>query len=199
MSHGVADMELPGGLRVNSRFYSEEIPHGLGTGAVDVRLSVEFLDGEDTALLVGNSEVFKSKSIDVTPPWVETAALVYPERGTMRIGVWLHDTVGGNRLRVHYFAQKPERDTSRLLNQQPVSVSITPEVARLGRGEQLRLKAVVEGSEDKNVNWSVTETGGGDVDANGIYQAPEIQGTYEIVATAGADPSAKASAYVIVE
>lgn len=199
VSHGSVDLELPGGLRVNARFYSDEIPHGLGTGAVDVRLSVEFLDGEDVALLVGNSEVFKSKSIDVTPPWVETAALVYPDRGTMRIGVWLHDTVSGNRLRVHYFAQKPERDTSRLLDRHPVSIEVMPEVARLGRGEQLRLRAVVEGSEDKNVLWSVAESDGGDIDANGIYQAPQLQGTYEIVATASADPSVKASAYVIVE
>ncbi|MBQ3076567.1 MAG: hypothetical protein IJC43_01790 [Clostridia bacterium] len=199
ISHGVVDLEMPGGLRVNSRFYSEEIPHGLGVGAVDVRLSVEFLDGEDTALLIGNSEVFKSKSIKVTPPWVETAALVYPERGTMKIGVWLHDTVSGNRLRIHYFAQKPERDMDRILDQRKVSISVMPEVSRLGRREQLRLKAVVDGSEDKGVIWSVREENGGAIDANGIYQAPEIQGTYEIVATASADPDVQASAYVIVE
>ena len=199
VSHGVVDMEMPGGLRVNTRFYSEEIPHGLGAGAVDVRLSVEFLDGEDTALLVGNSEVFKSKSIAVTPPWVETAAIVYPERGTMRIGVWLHDTVSGNRIRIHYFAQKPERDTSRILDQRRVSISVMPEVSRLARREQLRLKAVVDGSEDKNVIWSVREENGGAIDANGIYQAPEVQGTYEIVAAASADPDVQASAYVIVE
>lgn len=199
VSHGTVDMELPGGLRVNSRFYSEEIPHGLGVGAVDVRLSVEFLDEGDTVLLLGNSEVFKSKKISVTPPWVELAALVYPERGTMRIGVWLHDTVSGNRLRVHYFAQKPERDTSRILDQRPVSISVMPEVSRLTKREQLRLKAIVDGSEDKNVIWSVREENGGAIDANGIYQAPEVQGTYEIVATASADPRVQVSAYVIVE
>lgn len=199
VSHGVVDLEMPGGLRVNSRFYSEEIPHGLGAGAVDVRLSVEFTSGEETLLLMGNSEVFKSKSIDVTPPWAETAALVYPDRGTMRIGVWLHDTVSGNRIRIHYFAQKPERDTSRLLNEDRVSVSVLPEVSRLGKREQLRLKAVVNGSQDKGVVWSVREENGGTIDANGIYQAPEIQGTYEIVATASADPEVQASAYVIVE
>lgn len=199
VSHGTVDLELPGGLRVNSRIFSEEIPHGLGTGAVDVRLSVEFMDGENTALLMGNREVFKSKSIEADPPWVETAALIYPERGTMRIGAWLHDTVNGNRLRVHYFAQKPERDSSRMLDQRPVSISVIPEVSRLSKREQLRMKAVVEGSEDKRVIWSVREENGGEIDANGIYQAPEVQGTYEIVATSSADPSVQTSAYVIVE
>lgn len=199
VSHGVADLELPGGLRVNTRFYSDEIPHGLGVGAVDVRLSVEFLDGEDTALLIGNREVFKSKSSGVNPPWVEAAAVVYPERGTMRIGVWLHDAVNGNRIRIHYFAQKPERDVNRILDQRRVSISVMPEVARVTRREKLRLKAIVDGSEDKCVIWSVREENGGAIDANGIYQAPEIQGTYEIVAAASADPEVRVSAYVIVE
>ena len=37
------------------------------------------------------------------------------------------------------------------------------------------------------------------IDRNGLYQAPELPGTYEIVATASADDKVMASAYVIVE
>ena len=40
---------------------------------------------------------------------------------------------------------------------------------------------------------------GGVIDHNGLYQAPEIPGTYEITAASGADPSVTASAFVIVE
>ena len=47
VAHGTVDLTMPGGIRVNSRIYSEEIAHGLGAGAVDVRLSVEFPDGEE--------------------------------------------------------------------------------------------------------------------------------------------------------
>lgn len=198
--HGTVDLTMSGGIRVNARYFSEEIPHGLGPGAVDVRLSLEFQEENgDTALLVGNSEVFKSKNVPVAPPWAEAAAIVYPEKGTMRIGVWLHDNVNGNRLRIHYFAQRPERDTSRILTQRKISISVLPEVARLQRREQLRLKATVVGSEDKNVLWSVKEENGGAIDANGIYQAPEVQGTYEIIAAASADPKVTVSAFVIVE
>ena len=124
VAHGTVDLTLPGGIRVNSRVYSDEIAHGLGPGAVDIRLSVEFEDkasGDETVLLYGSSEVFKGKNAPAAPPWAEAAALVYPERGTMRIGLWLHDSVDGNRLTVHYFAQKPERDTSRILAQRKVS------------------------------------------------------------------------------
>ena len=202
VSHGTVDLTMPGGLRVNSRVFSEEIPHGLGSGAVDVRLSIEFADKKadnETALYFGNSEVFKGKNAPAVPPWVEAAALVYPGRGTMRIGLWLHDMVEGNRLTVHYFAQKPERDTSRLLQGRQVSLSVTPEFARVSRRGRLHFQAEVSGTEDKTVIWSVKEENGGAIDRNGLYQAPEQAGTYEVVAVSGTDESVLASAFVIVE
>lgn len=198
--HGTVDLVIPGGIRVNSRVFSEEIAHGLGAGAVDIRLSVEFPDeDQETALLFGNSEVFRSKTVRVSPPWAETAAVVYVEKGTMRVGLWLHDTVDGNRIRVHYFAQKPERDTSRILSRRQMSLAVTPEFSRLPCRGTMQFKADVVGSEDKTVVWSVREQNGGDIDRNGIYQAPELPGTYEIVAKAGADESVTASVFVIVE
>ncbi|MCD7829580.1 MAG: immunoglobulin domain-containing protein [Clostridiales bacterium] len=200
IAHGTVDLTMPGGIRVNSRVYSEEIAHGLGPGAVDIRLSVEFLaENREQALLYGNREVFKAKNSGIAPPWVEAAAVVYPGRGTMRVGLWLHDTVDGNRIRVHYFAQKPERDTSRILSQRQVSLTVTPEFSRLARRGTQRFQAEVIGSEDKTVSWSIREENGGAIDRNGIYQAPELAGTYEIVAVANADETVTASAFVIVE
>ena len=199
-SHGVVDMAMPGGVRVNARYVSEEIPHGLGAGNVDIRLSVEFDDESDGgSCLFGNSEVFKGKSSRINPPQVETAAVLYPSRGTMRIGVWLHDDVKGNLLRVHYYAQKPEHDTKRLLEKRKVSISVTPEVSRLARRGKVRFKATVVGSEDKNVIWRIKDEMGGEIDQNGSYQAPEAAGTYEIVACASADNTVTASAFVIVD
>ena len=202
VSHGTVDLTLPGGVRVNSKVYSEEIPHGLGPGTVDVRLSIEFADrsaGNETALCFGNSEIFvKGKAKDGVP-WVEAAAVVYPRRGTMRVGLWLHDMVDGNRLTVHYFAQKPERDTSRILSQRSVGLSVTPEFSHLPLRGTLHFQAEVTGSEDKGVRWIVKEENGGVIDRNGIYQAPELPGTYEIVAVSSADDSITASAFVIVD
>ncbi len=200
VSHGTVELTLPGGLRVNSRVFSEEIPHGLGAGAVDVRLSVEYLErGTETTLLFGNSEVFRGKNRPGSPPAVETAALVYPERGTMRVGVWLHDMVEGSRLTIHYFAQKPERDANRLLFQRKVSLKLEPEFARTSRRGTVRIQAEVTGGEDRGVIWKVQEENGGVIDRNGIYQAPELPGTYEVVATARADESVTASAFIVVE
>lgn len=203
--HGTVDLTLPGGMRVNSKVYSEEIPHGLGPGTVDVRLSVEFSDrgaGDETALCFGNSEIFvksKAKNAPAGVPWVETAAVVYPRRGTMRVGLWLHDMVEGNRLTVHYFAQKPERDTNRILAERRMGLSVTPEFSHVALRGTVRFQAEVTGSQDQSVRWSVKEENGGAIDHNGIYQAPEIPGTYEIVAVSTADETVTASAFVIVE
>ena len=199
-SHGVVDIQMPGGMRVNARYMTEEIPHGLGAGNVDIRLSVEYdTEQEGDSCLYGNSEVFKGKNNDINAPQVEAAAVVYPLRGTMRIGVWLHDDVKGNLLRVHYYVQKPEHDTKRLLEKRRVSISVMPEISRLPRRGSARLKAVVVGSDDKNVNWRVKDELGGEIDQNGSYTAPEAAGTYEIIASASADENVAASAYVIVE
>ena len=202
VTHGTVDLILPSGLRVNSRVYSEEILHGLGPGSVDLRLSLEFpdetRDGEK-AVCFGNTEVFQGKKAPVAAPRAEVSALVYPQRGTMRIGLWLHDMVEGNRLTVHYFAQKPERDTSRFISKRSVGLTVTPEFSRVSSRGTLRLQAEVTGSEDKTVIWSIKEENGGDIDHNGVYQAPEEPGTFEIVATSRADETVKASAFVIVE
>ena len=202
VSHGTVDLTLPGGMRVNRKVYSEEIPHGLGPGTVDVRLSIEFDDhaaGDETALCFGNSEIFVKSKEKNSVPWVEAAAVVYPRRGTMRIGLWLHDMVEGNRITVHYFAQKPERDTSRILAQRRIGLTVTPEFSRVAVRGTIRFQADVTGSEDKSVRWLVREENGGVIDHNGIYQAPELPGTYEITAISNSDDSVTASAFVIVE
>ena len=197
VSHGIVEIPLPGGNRVNARYYSDEVPYGLGPGAVDVRLSLEFDSGEEgTCLLVGSCDVFKkNKSV----PLVETAAILYPERGTMKIGVWLHDDIRSSVIRVHYFATRPAMDSSAMVTQRRVSVTITPEMARVERGKKISLKATVVGSEDKSVRWTVKDNDGGEIDKNGIYTAPQMQGAYEIEAVSTADETAKASAFIIVD
>ncbi len=202
VSHGTVDLALPAGVRVNSRVFSEEIPHGLGPGSVDVRLCVEFADRSaenETALCFGNSEIFVKSKTKSGVPWVEAGAVVYPRRGTMRIGLWLHDMVEGSRLTVHYFAQKPERDTDRVLAQRRVGLSVTPEFTHVSPRGTVYFRAEVTGSEDQSVRWAVKEENGGAIDQNGVYQAPELPGTYEIEAVSGADDGAAASAFVIVE
>ena len=80
-----------------------------------------------------------------------------------------------------------------------MGLSVTPEFARVKRRETLNFQAEVTGSEDKSVRWAVREAAGGVIDHNGIYQAPEQPGTYEVTATANVDETVTASAFVVVE
>jgi len=69
----------------------------------------------------------------------------------------------------------------------------------VGCGGTVQFQGEVVGGEDSQIVWSVREENGGDIDCNGVYRAPELPGTYEVVATARGDSSVCASAFVIVE
>lgn len=196
-SSGVVEIPMSSGLRVNARYISEEIPHNLGLGNVDIRLAVEFEEAGEKAQFFGNREVFKSRA--TAAPQVQTAAILYPEKGTFKVGVWLLDNVEGSVLRVRYYASKVTRDLSAVKKEESVSVRIVPEVQRVPARGRLHLKAAVYGCDDREVIWSVKDKNGGSIDQNGLYQAPDGRGTYEIVAASRYNPEVKVSAFVIVE
>ena len=81
-----------------------------------------------------------------------------------------------------------------------VTVGIEPETAEVGVGGSVRFTAVVTGSANTAVWWSVVEgPSGGEVTSGGTYVAPSTPGTYHVVATSQADPSRSATATVIVK
>jgi len=59
----------------------------------------------------------------------------------------------------------------------------------------VRMKGVPRGT----ATWSVEESNGGSVSADGYYQAPGHSGLFHVVATSTADPEAKAIAVVQVD
>jgi hypothetical protein len=80
---------------------------------------------------------------------------------------------------------------------QTVTVSLGPATATLDACKGQVLVATVTGASDTRVTWSVTEAGGGTV-TNGIYTAPQVPGTYTVVATSMADPTKTAQATMTV-
>ncbi len=198
-SSGVVDIPISGAIRVNARFFSQEIPHNLGIGDVSLTLSVEYSDSGNRMLLFGSGEVFAAKGENRAVPRIETAAVLNPEKGTFRVGLRLIDYVEGHNVRVRWFAYKPTRDTAEMRAKENVIVKIVPDIQKLKPLERIRFKADVEGTENKTVTWSVNDIDGGNIDENGLYQAPSAPGTYEIVACSNADEESRTSAFVIVE
>ena len=197
-SSGVCDIPISGAIRVNARFFSDDIPHNLGIGDVSISVSVEYDDDTGRKLLFGDGEIFAVKGEKAVPK-IQAAALLSPDKGTFRIGIRLSDYVDGHSVRVRWFAYKPTRDTAQLRYKDNIVIRISPDIQKLKPLERVRFMAEVSGTEDKTVTWSVSDPEGGSIDENGLYQAPSVEGTYEVIACSNADGVTRTSAFVLVE
>lgn len=77
-----------------------------------------------------------------------------------------------------------------------VSVSVTPPQASLFTDRQQQFSALVTGTDNTAVNWSVA--GGGSVTSTGIYTAPGVAGTFQVIATSVEDSRKAAASQVVV-
>lgn len=67
---------------------------------------------------------------------------------------------------------------------QAISVSVSPTNPRVGANGTVQLSAVVSGTSNQNVTWSVEEgVLGGSISSQGLYTAPAATGTYHARAT----------------
>jgi len=84
-----------------------------------------------------------------------------------------------------------------------VAVSIDPQSTYVACGTTAVFRALVTGTNDKGIQWSVQEAGGGSISSSGVYTAPATvpagtTATYHIVATSTADPAKTATTAVHV-
>lgn len=80
----------------------------------------------------------------------------------------------------------------------PTTVRVSPHLAVVVQGGTKQFTATVFGAENEDVIWSVVEAGGGEIDAYGLYTAPDTIGTYTIRATSVVDPESYGEATVRV-
>ena len=77
-----------------------------------------------------------------------------------------------------------------------MTVRVVPERVRIPALGQVRF--AVEGGGKSSVTWSVDDSSGGVIDANGLYRAPHLPGVYEITARTAGEKSTTATAHVTV-
>ncbi len=76
---------------------------------------------------------------------------------------------------------------------------INPKTPQVSVGGTVNFTATFNGVATTAINWSVLEgTPGGTINANGVYTAPAIAGTYHVVATSQADNTKQVTATVTV-
>lgn len=187
MRSGVATLDLSQGGMRGLRVYSDEIFHGLGFGKVTIQTG---LVEEDGCVTYGSPEVFGEQKYRV-----ETAVRTYEERGSFVIGIRLLETIVEGKVLVRWTAVK-DTDEDRE-DKAEKRIYIKPGLLELGLRENFCLEAACVNMADRRVLWSVKE-GGGFVDENGGYTAPNIPGVYEVTAKSAAYPEVKASIFVVV-
>lgn len=81
----------------------------------------------------------------------------------------------------------------------PHWMAVEPSSIRLPAGDGTTFTAVIDGSSGAAVHWSIVEgAAGGDVTDEGQYTAPDIAGTYHLVASSKAGPARSAAATIVV-
>jgi hypothetical protein len=78
-----------------------------------------------------------------------------------------------------------------------VAISLSPATATLDPCQGQVFTATVTNAGNTAVTWTVAEVGGGAV-TNGAYTAPQVPGTYHVVATSVADPTRSVQGTVTV-
>ncbi|UHA73459.1 hypothetical protein [Paenibacillus sp. 481] len=100
---------------------SDEISHGLGEGPVFVHVGIEMvsdnvfseLTNDDERVYYGNTDVFKGSAYECDFPKISIGSVVYPKKGTFRIGMKLQHATSLEVIRLRWWAIK------RLLDSEP--------------------------------------------------------------------------------
>ena len=187
VASGIARINLSSGSLKNKVFFSDEIIHGLGLGSVTIILAAQ----SENATVYGCSEIFKSEAAPF-----DTAAKLNPSKGSFVIGVMTKSTIVADYVDVKWTAI---RDVDEAVSEKStMRISIKPNTLVIKPRESKYLEAICSNMTNKTVRWSVSSPNGGEIDQNGLYIAPNVEGVYEVIATSAVYPEIKASIMVVV-
>ena len=79
-----------------------------------------------------------------------------------------------------------------------ISIDLRPGSVEIRPGDVVKFEAIVTGTANTSVAWSVQEAGGGAIDATGRYVAPPTPGTYHVLARAVADLTVSSLSTILV-
>lgn len=101
--------------RNEHRFYSDEIEHGLGEGSVFIEVGLEEKNDKDELpnifhmddkVYYGDWDVFQNSEYETKVPNISIGTIVYPKKGTFRIGVRTEGVIDEKSIKVKWWAFK---------------------------------------------------------------------------------------------
>lgn len=183
---GTLEIPVGGKAKAGEVFYSGEVMHGLGAGAVYVEIGQEFVD-EDRAIgantkstIFGNSNLFPQ--IGRQEPKKETAVKVLNDKGSFIAAVSFAEETDCLLLSYRWvavkFANNDKLDLEEVSEKQWIEAE-TPTVV-LGCRDTQYFGVKFHDMEKCSIGYAVTEEDGGEISADGVYTAPNKEGVFEI-------------------
>lgn len=167
--------------------FSEETPHGLGPGDVEIMLHVV----QGNFSYSGMGEIF-----DEYEQKAEAAARLDRNMGTFTVGIRFLEDCGDREITVGWTAiRKRSRNEIR---EKEERVYIRPGLVQIKTREQVKLEAVCVNMEEAELLWNVVKPDGGAIGEDGMYHAPNTPGVYEVTCSKKGNSNIKASVFVIV-
>jgi hypothetical protein len=128
---GVYELALSAKLGMNlfnksdKRYFTDEITHGLGTGAAFIVVGIEQnnnsngrdLDLQHDVIIMGNQEVFNDSPFESKYSGVTLGTALYPDKGTFRIGLMVPTTVEASKIKLRWWAYKKNSMIANLVNE----------------------------------------------------------------------------------
>ncbi|MBQ9382935.1 MAG: hypothetical protein IJT87_01740 [Ruminiclostridium sp.] len=188
ISSGTCRVNLNAGSFKNKAIYSDEIIHGLGLGSVTIILGTPMPDG---GVIYGNNELFRDEGAVF-----ETAAKLNPTKGSFVIGIRALTTLVADYVDVKWTAIRDVDEN--VTERSNMKIMIKPNSLVIKPRDSKYLEAVCANMTNKTIRWSISPENGGEIDANGLYTAPNIEGVYEVIAQSAVYPEIKASIMVVV-
>lgn len=202
---GVLEIPLGVDARKGDLYYSGEIMHGLGSGNVYVDVGYEFITEDDKvsasakSTIYGNPDIFAREQKSVVP--AETAVRVLNDKGSFVVGARLLGNVDYLVLNYRWVAIKfPAGEVlGEELADKDASISPETSTVRMAVKESHYFGVRFNNMEPTSLTYAMTESGTGEITADGVYTAPNKAGVYEIKISCTDIPSICTYAYAIVE
>lgn len=186
LAQGIALVPMADGGREGRRYYSQEIPHGLGLGNVQLFLEVIW----ENYSYSGAEDIFNQEEKPV-----EAAARVNRGAGTFVIGVRALGNLKSQQVQILWTALR--RRSGNEIQPGEERIYIKPGIVNAKVHQDVKLEAVCVNMKAPSLEWSVAAAEGGIVDQDGTYHAPGKAGIYEVICKS-LDSGTKASVFIIV-
>ena len=202
---GIIEIPIGGKAKAGEVFYSGEVMHGLGTGAVYVEIGQELMEEDSVkganvkSTIYGNSKLFSQAGEMLHK--TEKAVKVLNDKGSFIAAVSFTEDTECLMVSYRWVAFKvAESDKTKIEehSEKQWIEAVTPTVV-LGTRESYYFGVKFHEMDKCNITYQVTEDDGGEITPDGIYTAPNREGVFEITISCAERPYICTYAYAIVK